>query len=198
MTRFKLCPYCGRKNPPALLECEQCEADLTAVRATDGETCGEAPASAARTDTARICEDCGFHNVPAARKCARCGADISYISPTHARRVPSEARYSLVSDDEFAFDITKPLTIVGRGAEMSEYLAAKGYVGRKQAKFTLTDDGLYITNLGRTNGTYVNNERLSDAPRKLADGDEIGLGGNSANGKQALAAYFTVKTRSCI
>ena len=196
MTRFKLCPYCGRKNPPALLECEECEADLTAVRATDGEPREQAPAEEPPT-AARICEDCGFRNVPAARKCAQCGADISYIAPVPAQRIARQAHYTLVSDDEFAFDITKPLTVVGREAEMSEYLAAKGFVGRKQAKLTLTDDGLYITNLGQTNGTYVNNERLTEAPRRLSDGDEIGLGGNSANGKQALAAYFTVRTWSC-
>lgn len=196
MTIFKLCPNCGRKNPPALLECEECEADLTAVRATDGEPCTQAPAEEP-PKAARICEDCGFRNVPAARKCTNCGADIFYITPVPAQRIAQQAHYTLVSDDEFSFDITKPLTVVGREAEMSEYLAAKGFVGRKQAKFTLTDDGLYITNLGQTNGTYVNNERLCEAPRKLSDGDEIGLGGNSANGKQALAAYFTVRTWSC-
>ncbi|MGN0649723.1 MAG: FHA domain-containing protein [Oscillospiraceae bacterium] len=196
MTRFKLCPYCGRKNPPALLECEQCEADITAVRAVDSEP-AEIPAAEPEPQRVRICEDCGFRNVPAARKCTQCGADISYIAPTVGRCIAAEVHYALIADDEFAFDITKPLTVVGREAEMSEYLADKGYVGRKQAKFTLTDDGLYITNLGQTNGTFVNNERLSEAPRKLADGDEIGLGGNSANGKQQLAAYFTVRAWSC-
>lgn len=197
MTRFKLCPYCGRKNPPALLECEQCEADITSVRAVDGEQTEEAPAEEPQPQRARICEDCGFRNLPAARKCAQCGADISYITPVTARSLAREVHYTLVSEDGFSFDITKPLTVVGREAEMSEYLASKGFVGRKQAKFTLTEDGLYITNLGQTNGTYVNNEKLSDTPRKLSDGDEIGLGGNSQNGKQQLAAYFTVRTWSC-
>lgn len=37
MSKFKICPDCGRRNPPGRIECEGCEADLTAVPLTDGE-----------------------------------------------------------------------------------------------------------------------------------------------------------------
>ncbi|MGN1108725.1 MAG: FHA domain-containing protein [Oscillospiraceae bacterium] len=50
-----------------------------------------------------------------------------------------------------------------------------------------------MTNLSTTNFTYVNNVRISSR-QELHDGDEIGLGGNSAEGtRQEGAAYFTVR-----
>ena len=35
MNKYKICPSCGTKNPPTVLECIICETDLTAVRAVD-------------------------------------------------------------------------------------------------------------------------------------------------------------------
>ena len=35
MNKYKICPSCGTKNPPTVLECITCETDLTAVRAVD-------------------------------------------------------------------------------------------------------------------------------------------------------------------
>lgn len=195
MTRFKLCPYCGTKNPPAMLECSQCEADLTAVRAADGAQPPEAAPPEAEISAEiepqarRVCEECGTANPAGARKCSQCGADISYITPVSAGGL----RCTLASDDGTEFELTAPITVVGREAALAEYLADKGYVGRKQAEFALTEDGLYIKNLGRTNGTFVNGERLGDAARKLCGGEVIGLGGNPDSGRQPLAAYFTVK-----
>ena len=37
MEKYKICPSCKTKNPPALFECMSCEADLTGVKITDEE-----------------------------------------------------------------------------------------------------------------------------------------------------------------
>jgi hypothetical protein len=39
LSKFKLCPACGEHNPPALLECKNCETDLTGVRLVDEDIC---------------------------------------------------------------------------------------------------------------------------------------------------------------
>ena len=38
MEKYKICPSCKTKNPPALFECMNCESDLTGVKITDEET----------------------------------------------------------------------------------------------------------------------------------------------------------------
>ena len=38
MEKYKICPACGAHNPPSLLECLQCEADLTGVKITDEDS----------------------------------------------------------------------------------------------------------------------------------------------------------------
>lgn len=88
MSKFKICPDCGRCNPPGRIECEECEADLTAVPLTDGEaqentahSAAVQPEPPAKPRPVRICA-CGTENPAAARVCASCGEDISDIIPT--------------------------------------------------------------------------------------------------------------------
>lgn len=38
MEKFKICPVCGMRNKPNMIECLGCETDLTSVKATDEET----------------------------------------------------------------------------------------------------------------------------------------------------------------
>ena len=35
MAKFKICPFCGAKNAPSLMDCENCSADLMGVRVMD-------------------------------------------------------------------------------------------------------------------------------------------------------------------
>jgi hypothetical protein len=46
---------------------------------------------------------------------------------------------------------------------------------RKHASFSLTGDAVTVEDLGSTNGTFVNGERLS-APRTLSEGDRVRIG----------------------
>ena len=81
---------------------------------------------------------------------------------------------------------------------MREYLASKSYVSRTHAKLTLESGALFVENLSSTNYTYVNSKRIS-VKTKLEDGDELGLGGTSINGKrQSEAAYFLVRNGQCM
>ena len=88
--------------------------------------------------------------------------------------------------------------ILGREAELKKYLQTKSYVSRRQARLTVTEDGVLIENLSRTNKTYLNNEELPDgAPAALRDGDEIGLGGKVIGGsRQEQAAYFSFRRKA--
>lgn len=202
--KYKICPYCKTKNAPALFECINCEADLTGVKITDEETermIAENAAAQPETHkkTVRICE-CGTKNAPNARKCASCNEDISDIMPTPDDDAEQPSATFILSslDGQFAYKVTAEEVVIGRENAMSEYLSSKSYVSRAHAKLTLSADSLYIENLSNTNFTYVNNKRIAEKT-KLNDGDEIGLGGTSVNGKcQEQAAYFLVRIGQCM
>ena len=49
-------------------------------------------------------------------------------------------------------------------------------VSSRHAELTVDRGGAVVRDLGSTNGTFVNNQRLA-APRRLADGDVLRLGG---------------------
>lgn len=206
MEKYKVCPSCKTKNPPALFECMNCEADLTGVKITDEETermMAENAASQnetqAKTKMVRVCE-CGQKNAPNARKCSSCNEDISDITPTaDIEEAKVETTFVLSSlDGQYAYKIVSDEITIGRENTMSDYLATKSYVSRSHAKIIKASEELFVENLSNTNFTYVNNKKITDKT-KLQDGDELGLGGTNLNGKcQEQAAYFLVRIGQCM
>ena len=200
LEKYKVCPGCGEHNPPSLLECRKCETDLTGVKVIDDTAADESITTAepdASTEAAvRICE-CGAHNPPQARKCSVCGEDISDILPTRPAKGSVEASgYQLQAvAEDFCFVPQKPVVVLGRDAEPKEYLKDKVYTSRTHAKLTAIAGKVFIENLSKTNGTFVNNLRLpDDTPVQLHSDDEIGLGGKVVDGsRQEQAAYFIFK-----
>lgn len=206
MEKYKICPSCNTKNPPALFECMSCEADLTRVKITDEETermileNAVTQAESVPKKMVRVCE-CGTKNAPNARKCSTCNEDISDIIPTaDTEEEKTEAITFVFSslDGQYAFKITSNQITIGRENTMGEYLSTKSYVSRSHAVVTIVNNELYIENLSNTNFTYVNNKKITKKT-KLNDGDEIGLGGTNLNCKcQEQAAYFLVRIGQCM
>ena len=202
--KYKICPRCGMHNSPTAFDCEACYTDLTGVRITDEQAEASVQPAVVKRTTVRICGECGFTNPANARKCLSCGEDISDIAPTEEPEqqldpTNAEPHFVLVSiDGQFSYELQHGKTIVGREAEMSEYLKNKVFVSRRHAELTLEDDRLTIQNLSRSNFTFINNNRSVSETEELHDGDELGLGGNCRDGRrQDNAAYFTVRIKSC-
>ncbi len=200
MVRFKICPICGERNEPIAIECEKCDANIATVRIMDEETFKieqeqeSQVSSVAPMTRTRICEECGFRNPSNARKCQKCGEDISDIIPVEAAE-EKHLHFILRSlDGEYAYQIPEGKTLIGREAEMSEYLSKKSFVSRRHAQLTLENGKATIENISKTNYTYINNEKMTNEIIELHDGDIIGLGGNEKNGKrQDEAAYFSMR-----
>lgn len=207
LQKYKVCPVCGEHNPPSLLECRKCETDLIGIKVVDSNTeqldkeqgGGTGANKPAEPVLVRIC-DCGAQNLPQARKCKGCGEDISDIMPTIVTAEEKTAfAYELKAvGDEFAVTLDQPVCIVGREAELKEYLGSKMYVSRQHARFTIVAEKVFVENLSNTNKTFINNEAISGSdPVALANGDEIGLGGMEIDGKrQDNAAYFLFRIKS--
>ncbi|MDR1069324.1 MAG: FHA domain-containing protein [Gracilibacteraceae bacterium] len=204
LNKFKVCPACGEHNPPALLECKKCETDLTGVKVVDeallaAQSAAErsaGPPSGGRS-LIRLC-DCGAENPPQARKCVSCGEDISDVRAAESKKglAGSPPPALLRSfDGSFSYAITKPVTVIGREGEMSDYLQEKTYVSRKHAKVIIANGEVYMEDVSGTNHTFVNNAPIpAGAPTRLKNGDEVGLGGKLVNGeRQTQAAYFVIE-----
>ena len=77
--------------------------------------------------------------------------------------------------DGTSFALTAPLVVLGRGADADVRVEDAG-VSRKHAELRRVDDGCHeITDLGSTNGTFVNGAQI--ARHRLEDGDRVELGG---------------------
>ena len=202
MSKFKICPECGTKNPPNVIECEHCDWDLMSVLVTDEQQEAAKKASeetvSDKNSLVRVCSECSTKNPPNARKCSNCGEDISDIiatadiAPTPEPEIKSAAFVLKSLDDRITFKIDRDNIIFGREHELKNYLAAKIFVSRRHCKFTLENGKLFVEDLNSANGTYVNNQKIFQKT-KLARGDEVGLGGATFNGsRQDNAAYFFV------
>lgn len=64
-------------------------------------------------------------------------------------------------------------TVTGRGGDCAIFLADVT-VSREHARFSVDASGLSVTDLGSTNGTYVNGGRYDAG--KLSEGDELMIG----------------------
>jgi hypothetical protein len=67
-----------------------------------------------------------------------------------------------------------PLT-VGRGEQNDIELEGDDFASARHARFEPRQDGVWITDMGSTNGTYVNGIQL-ERPRKLTGGDVVRVG----------------------
>jgi FHA domain len=67
-----------------------------------------------------------------------------------------------------------PVTI-GRGAQNDLGLNGDEFASARHARFEPRQDGVWLHDLGSSNGTYVNGTKLT-RPRKLAPGDLIRIG----------------------
>jgi pSer/pThr/pTyr-binding forkhead associated (FHA) protein len=63
--------------------------------------------------------------------------------------------------------------VVGRSSELDMVLV-EDMVSRRHAKISVADDQIFIQDLGSTNGTFVNGEKIKRA--RLAEGDRILIG----------------------
>ena len=73
---------------------------------------------------------------------------------------------------EFPLPNTKEI-VVGRSSELDMVLV-EDMVSRRHAKITVTGDQIFIQDLGSTNGTFVNGEKIKRA--RLSEGDRILIG----------------------
>jgi hypothetical protein len=122
--------------------------------------------------------------VASASKDVRTPQESMIISPSDAsglRRAVAAPRGRLVVVDSPALDEGDELTIdsapltLGRGGQNTVALDGDEFASARHARVEARADGLWVEDLGSTNGTFVNGARVT-TPRRLEPGDVLRVG----------------------
>jgi hypothetical protein len=116
-----------------------------------------------------------------ARRDLRLPQESFFVAPAAGDGVPPTPSAHLVVQQSPSLEPgatcelgTAPLTI-GRSGENAIALGADEFASARHARIEPLRDGLWILDLGSTNGTYVNGEQVSGRER-LEDGDLVRVG----------------------
>jgi len=145
-----------------------------------------------------FCTQCGHRNALTARFCASCGAALESDSgeETTITFAPVDATGEIL-EDEVAMalgDLTAAtaMVVVKRGPNAGSKFVLENEttragrhpdsdifldditVSRRHAEIQRSGEGYRVRDAGSLNGTYLNRERIDDAP--LANGDELQIG----------------------
>jgi hypothetical protein len=145
-----------------------------------------------------FCNQCGHRNPPGSNFCSSCGAalNLSEVEDTTMTHIvtPAEEREAdedlKVSDAELAgaaallvvrkgpnegskYMLDAEVTRAGRHPD-SDIFLDDITVSRRHAEFVRQGSGYVVRDVGSLNGTYLNRERLEEAP--LNHGDEVQIG----------------------
>jgi hypothetical protein len=96
--------------------------------------------------------------------------------PGHSAPSPFRAEARLIISGT-PYPLSRQVTVLGRGTEADLRIDDPG-VSRKHAQISISGDTAVVTDLGSTNGTLVDGQRVGQAA--LVDGTEIRLGNTTA------------------
>jgi len=153
----------------------------------------------------KTCHRCSFRNEPVASHCTGCGELLLDVSdpPTERQQLAWKLRSHVAWQDIrlpphaalvlYLSPSSEPLLLPGKeqiligraGAsglrrpdvDLTDFEAEQYGVSRLHAAIDLQDGAVFLTDLGSTNGTYLNALRLpSGKPRIVCSGDQICFG----------------------
>jgi FHA domain len=107
------------------------------------------------------------------------------LAPSRESGIPAAApavrsgRLVVVKSPELhvgsGFELDSSQLTIGRGQQNDVALSDDEYASARHARLEPRQDGVWIQDLGSTNGTYLNGARL-ERPRRLTSGDIVRVG----------------------
>jgi hypothetical protein len=96
-----------------------------------------------------------------------------------SRRGPITGRLVVIKsadlDEGQDFELDSAQLTIGRGGQNDVTIRSDEYASARHARFEPRQDGVWVQDLGSTNGTYLNGARLEN-PRRLTAGDIVRVG----------------------
>jgi pSer/pThr/pTyr-binding forkhead associated (FHA) protein len=142
-----------------------------------------------------VCQDCGHNNPPGANFCSSCGnalttdvdepTTVTFQIDTSDKddatltleldEIPSDGLLVVTHGTNAGsqFALNPEVTTAGRHPE-SDIFLDDITVSRRHAEIRREGAGFVVRDVGSLNGTYLNRERIDDAP--LEDRDELQVG----------------------
>ena len=138
----------------------------------------------------KICPACREKNPVSEVICRVCMTNLSSVRPT--ADAPVEAPPAEADSDTTVFSMPEVMTlarasdgrsipvssgyVLGRSGDAAEFFQDMRTVSRQHARISFLDGGWSIEDLGSTNGTWVNGQRVETGkPRELKKGDVLAL-----------------------
>ena len=158
---MKTCPFCAHDNIEGIFFCEECGHPFVSVPSAQPTAHFTAEQVAVAT-SARV-----------AWGTARFGPSSEIV--LHFRDNPETVRVKPI--DEILLGREDPDSNVPVTVDLSPFGAGERGVSRRHAAIRRGEDTLTLVDLGSTNGTQLNGQRLMpNQPRVLRDGDEVRMG----------------------
>lgn len=121
------------------------------------------------------CPVCKSPNPPGVIYCVECGLVLSSALPDDVFGAPAVRPPCFVDEGGREHFLRPGENLVGREGDV---LLTDPRVSRKHANAVLQNETVTLTDLGSTNGTFVNGEKLEpNTPRTLSAGDRVSFGG---------------------
>jgi hypothetical protein len=100
-------------------------------------------------------------------------AGLQQSRPPHSGRLVVVTSSDLSEGEDF--ELNSAQLTIGRGDQNDIAISTDEYASARHARFEPRQDGVWVQDLGSTNGTYLNGTRL-DRPRRLSRGDIVRVG----------------------
>lgn len=194
---MSVCAHCGQDTPDTAGDCQYCGSPIDTSSAAEASQHEERsaypadpiyPAYPAAASTSQNAWQYPGPGSPAfmedlAPRWESQAAITSEPAPTgllggHLMLRRATATGSLDDPEEYEFELTQRDIVVGRSPSCEISLAEDPLVSRRHAMLTYNDGRYTITDLGSSNGTYVNDAEVR-ADTELHDGDHITVGSYS-------------------
>ncbi len=142
------------------------------------------------------CNNCGHRNPTGSNFCSSCGVPLEHESPGDHTTMSFQLEPPAGAGEEVSVDLNEVaadgVMVVKRGPNAGssfaldkEVITAGRHpdsdifldditVSRRHVDITRTADGYRVRDVGSLNGTYLNRERIDEAP--LSNGDEVQVG----------------------